>query len=151
MQPVTKEFETLYDTYSPMLYGIALQIAPTKMEAEHILIATFSKAHEQKLCEKKHLSHCINLIKLLIQTAHQKLNNNIGKPNFKIKQFENTPMLHQILCEQMTVEDYFTQMKIVKEKTLKDFRMELSLIVDAKKETKNPVSNLNEKSNAAFK
>ena len=142
MNRATNKFKTLYDTYSPMLYGIALQIAPTHMEAEYILSATFSKALQQNWCEQKHPSPCIEIIKLLIKTAHQRLNNNIGETNFKIKQFENTPMLHQLLCEQMTVEDYCMQNKIAKEKALKDFRMELSLILEAKIETKIPFNDL---------
>lgn len=129
MQRVNYKLESLYDTYIPMLYDIALQISPTKKVAEQIIISTFTKAHKQNIEQQIYPSPCITLLKLLVQTAHQQLNNNTGKTNFIIKQFQNTPMLHHIICEQITFEYYCMQNKMAKEQAMKDFRDELSLIL----------------------
>lgn len=128
----TTNFEILYDTYCPMLYDIALQITSTQKEAEQIVITTFFKAHQQNIEEQKSPLICIKLIKLIIETAHQQLNNNRGKTNFNIKQFQNTPMLHQIICEQMTFENYCIQNKIAKEQAMKNFKKEFSEILKVK-------------------
>ena len=75
-----------------MEYGIALEISATEKQAEQIMIETFKKAHEQNVPVHKNPSLCIAIIKLLIQIAHCKLNNNNGNPNFSIKLFENSPL-----------------------------------------------------------
>ena len=129
---ITSKFETLYDTYSPLLYGIALQIAPTQKEAEQIFITTFTNAHQQNIEEQKYPSLIITLLKIIIHTAHLQLNNNIGKTNFKIKQFKNTPMLHQIICEQMTIENYCIENKIAKAEAIKNIKEEFSEILKTK-------------------
>ena len=69
MQRANHKLETLYDTYSPMLYDIALQIAPTQKVAEQIIITTFTKAHKQKIEQQIYPSPCITLLKLLIQNS----------------------------------------------------------------------------------
>ena len=141
MQYVINKFEILYDRYCPMLYGIALQIAPTQMEAEQIIISSFIKAYHQNIEEQKYPSPCISLIKLLIQTAHEQLKNNTDKPNFELKMFENSPMLHHVLCEQATLEKYCIEYKITKQQVMKNFREEFSEILKTKtKTTVNPLS-----------
>lgn len=99
---LNKSFENIYDTYSPMLFGIAVQISPTEKEAEVIIIATFKKIHEQNLIDQTSPLLCVTLIKLLIQTAHEQLK----LKNFKLKQFENAPLLHKLLCEQAELENH---------------------------------------------
>lgn len=106
MQISVKTFEDIYDKYSPMLYGIALEISTSESEGEEILISTFQKVHSQNLIQSTNYSICGTLIKLLIQSAHEILNNNQGKINFKIKIFENTPLLHKLLCEQINFNDH---------------------------------------------
>lgn len=97
-------FNELYDKYCGMLYSIALDISQNETEAKHILMGTFQKAMLQKLTVHASPSCLITLIKLIIQTAHEY--NGEPKNNFKIKQFENTPLLHQFLCEQIEAGNY---------------------------------------------
>lgn len=118
-------FSNLYDTYSPMLYGIALEISPSPIQAEEILSAAFQKAVRQNLIQQNEHSLCATLIKLIIQTAHEQLNH---KNNFKLQQFENTPLLHKILCEQINLEDHCTENKITRMEAAKQMREELQLV-----------------------
>ena len=48
-------------------------------------------------------------------------------------------MLHQIICEQMTFEDYCMENKITKQQAMKNFRNELSLILKTKIKTQVPI------------
>ena len=132
MQSAQETLEILYDSYSPVLYGIALQITLNPTQAKQILITTFTKARQQNLNELKYSSPCIALIKLLIESAHEHFNNNTGRTNFKIKHFESTPMLHEILCEQMTLENYCISNKITKPQAMSIFKEELSLLLNTK-------------------
>lgn len=101
----TNTIESLYDKYSVMLYGIALEISPSQKEAETILIKTFEKVHQQNIIHQENSSMCATLIKLVIQAAHEVLMPDELKHNFKLKRFENCPLLHQLLCEQLSVDD----------------------------------------------
>lgn len=121
--------ENMYDKYSPMLYGIAAEIASSQKEAEQILLTTFQKAHRNDLIEKNKHSLCASLIKLTIQTAHEQLK---PKNNFKLKQFENTPLLHKLLCEQINLEDHCTENKITRTQVLKQIRKEFNSIRNTK-------------------
>lgn len=128
MNTSLNKFAKMYDTYNQMLYVIAIEISPTQKQAEQILITTFIKAHQQNIEPNKYPSPCMSLIKLLIQTAHEQLNNNTGKTNFKLNKFENFPILHHLLCEQATLENHCTENKITKEQAGKKLREELNSI-----------------------
>ena len=97
----TRAFEEVYDRYSPMVYGIALEIAP-EGEADEILVATFVRLHKNNLIRYQAHSICVTLLKLTIQTAREQLNRN----DIKIRKLENTPMLHRLLCDGISIEDY---------------------------------------------
>lgn len=107
------EFEILYDTYNEMLYGIAQEIAPSIKEAEQILIITFKMANQQNIVDQKYPSHCISLIKLLIKTAHEQINKT-GKTKLEIKKFKQYPILHNLLCQQVTANDLNTNISTKK-------------------------------------
>ena len=94
-------FENVYDTYSPMLYGIALGISATKKEAGEILIHTFKEMYQQDLIKHKHPSLCIALIKLIIQTAFKRINADQLINNFRLNQVENTSVFHGLLYKQI--------------------------------------------------
>jgi hypothetical protein len=96
--------EKIYDKYGPVVYGIAIQIAPTRATAEQVLISTFQRAHEQNIPKQDYPLLVIELIKLTLKTARQLLKPDELKNNFRIKQFENTPLFNQFLCEDMSVE-----------------------------------------------
>ncbi len=118
-------FEIFYDTYSSMAYDMALQISPNQDVAEQILLASFQKAKHQNIITRSHPSPCISLIKIIIDTAHKQLNNNQGKTNFKLRQFENSPMLQHLLCEQASIDAHCSNNNITKEEAAIKLRAEL--------------------------
>ncbi|MBK8567093.1 MAG: hypothetical protein IPN76_28145 [Saprospiraceae bacterium] len=120
--------EALYDRHSSMLYSIALQISPTQSGAEEILIRTFQKIDQQAMFRDHHPADCANLIKLVIQTAIEYLGANVTANNFKIKQFEDTPILHKLLCEQMSLDNYCDENGIGRAEVTKIFRQEFAQI-----------------------
>ena len=69
------------------------------------LINTFTKAHHQNVVDQKYPIPCIMLINLIVQTAIEQLKHE-GKTNFVLKKFANIPLVHKILCEQITLETY---------------------------------------------
>ena len=131
---IENSFERLYDTYSPLLMHIALEIAPSKEEAEEILFITFTKASQLKLNEQSNSLHCIALLKLLIQTAHKEFTTETIKHSLKLKLFENTPMLHQFLCNQMHIDSLCTTNNMNRIELAKILRQEFALLSN-KKET----------------
>lgn len=109
-----------------MLYGIALEIAVTEIKAEEILIKTFRKVRIQTTQLEIPDFQCMALIKLLIQTAREELQPGEIKPNFKLRQFEKTPFIHQLLCGHTSMEEYCRENNITREDALKHIRSELN-------------------------
>lgn len=118
-------FEILYHTYSKMLYGIALEISSDQKEAEEILINTFQKAYKQKITRQNYPSVCITLIRLIIQSAKERPSPNQQIKNFKLKQFDNTPLLHKILCDQISLEQCSEESKLSRNELSKKLRIEV--------------------------
>ena len=119
-------FSQLYDKYSTMLYSIAVEISPTEKQAEEILIITFKKAHKLNLVAQTYPSLCITLIKIIIQTAHEHLGD--FKNNFRLKQFENTPLLHKLLCEQINLDNHCQENNLTRAELGKKIREEFNLL-----------------------
>lgn len=118
-------FENMYDAHSSIVYGIAFHISPNQHVAEQILVNTFRKAYKQMLTEQKLPSLCMTLIRLTIETAHEELNP--GKTsNFKLNVFETDPLLQQLICGQLSFEDYCSQNKLTNAGGAKKIRLELN-------------------------
>ena len=120
-------FENIYDAYCPMLYSIALQVSPTRKIAEKILINTFRKIYHQTDFQKKK-PFCIDLIKMIIQTAQEELHPGETTYTFKIKQFQNTPLLYKLLIEQVNLENYCNENGITRNNALLIIRNEFMMI-----------------------
>ena len=103
-------FDNVYNTYSPMLYGIALQISTTENEAQQLLISTFKTAYKQNVAEQTHPCVCVTLIKLLISSAQDL----VLSKRIKLKQFENAPLLHKMLCENIKHEVLCEELQITR-------------------------------------
>ena len=120
-------FEKIYDKYSALLYGVALQISPTTAVAEQILINTFKKAHQQNILNKNYPQLLIILIKLTIKTANEACNPDDLINKFRLKQFEKMPILNQFLCEEISIENYCIQNNLTQKEVVdsicKDFRL----------------------------
>lgn len=125
----------LYQDYGAKLYVLALEIAPNPSAAETILIETFVKFHQQQLVQlNEHPPPVyISLIKLLLQTAHEHLYTDQLKYNFKLKQFEHTPLLHKLICEQISLENYCRENHISIAEAAKEIRKEMMSIRKVKK------------------
>lgn len=121
---ILSKTEVLYDVYSPMLFGIALQISPTIQKAEHILAATFCKAHEQNISDKKHPILFLGLIRLLVEIAHQEFNNGKGCTNFNVVQFQKSSIVHSILFELIPLENYCLENNLNRQEAMRNMRSE---------------------------
>lgn len=136
MQNPISDIEQLYDTYSPMLYGIALEISKTQSEAEEILMGTFQKIAAQDFV-KDDPTLSVTLVKLAIQTAHEQLGNGHFVNPIKLKQFENTPIFHALICEQLSLDNYCEENEVDRCTVLKMLRKE-SMSVRKLSMTRNP-------------
>ena len=120
--------QNIYDVYCPLLYSIALQLCPTTHEAERILTLTFKKVHRKNLTWEEGQPLCFPLIKLIILTVNEHLQPGETLQNFKIKQFEKTPILHELLIRQISIEHYCIQNDISRSQVLLDIREEFLLV-----------------------
>lgn len=125
---VKTSFENIYNAYCPMLYSIALQLCPTRKIAEKILLNAFKKVYQQNIVLQEKKPFCIDLIKIIIQTAQEELYPGETKCNFKIKQFEKTPLLHKLLIEQHSLENYCNENGITRHNALLIIRNEFMFI-----------------------
>jgi hypothetical protein len=122
------KFENIYDQYCSMLYGISLQICYSdKKEAEELLTSTFKKIHEQDISQEKYPAYCITLMRIIIQTA-QELYPLKFKNGFRLKQFENTPLINQLICDQISLQDYCKEKYLTLQEVLQIIRKEFSTI-----------------------
>jgi len=117
-----------------MLYSIALEVSPSQKEAEEILINTFQKVYHQELPTFNYPFFCAKLIRLLLQTAHEQLHiPHQSKNNFQLKRFKNTPLLHQLLCEQINLELYCEENNLTRSEAAKMLRKEFTYLRASKK------------------
>ncbi|MEO6166019.1 MAG: hypothetical protein ABIO46_14400 [Chitinophagales bacterium] len=105
--PIT--LEKIYDVYSPIMYGIALEVAGTEKEAEEILINTFQNVGLKSFPVYDHDIICSVLINLTLQTAHKHL-----KHEYKISQRQNgnSALLQQLLFKEINLENYCKENKL---------------------------------------
>ena len=129
------DFEYIYDVYCPMLYSIALQLCPTEAQAEEILVETFKKMHRQNSAWQNDRLLFIPLIQLLIDTAKKQLYPATTTVDFKVKQFKNTPLLHQLLVEQLSIENYCSKNNITRQAVALKIRQELMMIRNLSQQT----------------
>jgi len=127
-------FENIYDKYASMLYGIALQICDSnKKAAAELLTGTLKKIHEQNIAPEKYPAYCITLIRLIIKTA-QELYPTKFKNNFRLKQFENAPLLNKLICGQMSLQSCCSENYLTQQEALQIIRKEFSTIRSFEKE-----------------
>jgi hypothetical protein len=122
-------FENIYEKYSPMLYGIALQIIPSKNKAEDLLILTFKKIVNQDVIQKPYPAYCIILMRLILKTA-QEIYPKKFKNGFKLRHFENAPFLNQIICEQIDFQDHSEKNNHTRKEVLKIIHHEFRAIAN---------------------
>lgn len=121
---IKTKFETFYDKYSPMAFDIALQFSPNEKHAEEILNVAFTKAYHQNIEEQSFPPPCISLLKILIETAERLLNFKMEKNNFRLRQFENFPILQSLLCKKESLAIHCINNNITKEQASINLRTE---------------------------
>lgn len=124
--------EYIYDVYSPVLYGIAFQISSDENEAEKILVATFRKIHKLELSSQANPNLCLELIKLTLEIACE-LFPKYKRGFFGLKQFSKSPVLYQVIFENISISSLCTQYNLTAQQLMKSLRAELSLLSNAKK------------------
>ncbi len=125
-------FETIYDKYAGSLYAIALEISPDVPCAEHVFISTFKKIYEENKTGKSSPSYYVELIKLILSIAKAEVYHHKKDINFTLKQFENTPLLQQLICTEESLENYCTSSNISKQDGLQIMRKEFSSLKNTK-------------------
>jgi hypothetical protein len=129
------KFKNIFDTYCPLLYDIALQICKSHSKAEKLLKYTFRKIHEQDIVEQKFPAFCITLMRLIIKSGNE-LYPAKFKKGFRLKQFVKTPLINQIICDEISLHDYCNENKLSQEEVGQIFRKEFMVIKNYKKENK---------------
>lgn len=124
--------ENIYDTYSPMLYCIALELTTKKKDAEQILISTFQKIHHQNFIQKKHVSLCIALIKLTVETARELEEKKI----ITLNQMVSKDILHKVLFQNHSLESICEQNNLTRPVALKKIATEITAIRNNRKENR---------------
>jgi hypothetical protein len=129
---ISQSLEYFYDLYSPVIYGVALQISSDEKEAEKILIASFKKINKLELFQPGSPNLSIKLIKLTIEVACE-LFPKYTRGNLELKQFRKLPVLHRLICENLSIGSLCTQFNLTTQQLMKRLRAELSLLSNVKK------------------
>jgi hypothetical protein len=128
------KFKNIYAKYCPLLYGVVLQICPVKKQAKQILIKTFIKIDDQDIIHETYPGYCITLMRLIIKTAQEEFYPGQLKNNFRLKEFENTRLLHQFLCHQISLENYCSENHLTQQEGLQIIYQEFRSLQNFKKE-----------------
>lgn len=121
-------FETIYEKYAGSLYAIALEICPDAACADKIFIATFKDIFDQNRTGKNSPSYYIELIKLILSIAKTEVYHYKKDVNFTLKQFEHTPLLQRLICNEESLENYCTLNNISKQDGLQIIKKEFSTL-----------------------
>jgi hypothetical protein len=120
--------ENIIDAYSPMVYGIALEIAPNTAIAKDILIQTFQKINLQKINLSQSPSFVVTLLLLTLQTAREQKYQEQFDCTFKLKKFDTTPLIGELIGSQINLTDYCKKTQIDKLIVIKKLRKEFLLL-----------------------
>ena len=99
-------FENMYEKYSAILYGIALEICPNVVCAERLFTATFKNIYNLNLTGQNSPSLYIELIRLVLSTTKNEIYPHENEINFTLKQFNSTPLLQQLICNEISLKNY---------------------------------------------
>lgn len=128
-------FESVYDKYCAMLFGISLKICHSKEKADELLMTTFKKIKEEDISQEKYPAYCITLVRLVIKTAQQLYPDKM-QSSFKLKQFEKTPLLNNLICDKISLAEYCKEENLTQQEGSQIIRKEFNKIRNAEKENK---------------
>jgi hypothetical protein len=114
MSSSNSNLENIIDVYSPMVYGIALEIAPNAAIAKAILLQTFQKINLQKINPSQSPSFVVTLLLLTLQTAREQIYQEQFDCTFKLQIFDKTPLIRELIGSQINLTDYCKKIQIDK-------------------------------------
>jgi hypothetical protein len=116
-----------------MVYGIALEIAPNTAIAKAILQQTFQKIKFQKINPSQNPSLIVTLLLLTLKTAREQIYQEQFDCTFKLKIFETTPLIGELIGTQINLTDYCKRTQIDKTIVIKKLRKEFLLLKNSNK------------------
>lgn len=116
--------EGLYNRYSALLFGIALQVSPDKESAEEILVLAFQKIYKLELSPLDHASIFITMTRMIIQLAQEKFIPLQAKEDLKLRMFEKSGILCNLLNGSFSIDRYCLENKITRAVFAKQVRQE---------------------------
>lgn len=122
-QSAATAIEKIYDLYSPVMFGIAMEVCSTEKEAEEILISAFKKFKSETFPPYDPGSICSLLINFTLQTAHEYLNHDYKTTQ---QQIGNSVLLHQLLFREINLENYCRENKLTLLEAGKKMRREFN-------------------------
>ena len=129
---IDQQLERIYDQYSPVMYNIAMQLTSSEKESEQILICMFKKISKQKLFEPDHTLPCVRFIKLTIETTYE-LFPKYKRIPIQLKQFQRSPILNKLLCENMSIKSFSWQNNISSSQSMQSLKIEMAMLLNIKK------------------
>jgi len=121
-------FKHIYDKYCPMLYAVAMEITENKEKAEHLLILTFRTAFSNDDLLRQKTTHCITLIRLLIQKASAEFQSEEFFKNLQLKSFENTPFIQRLICGKLSLTRICEESQLSTAQAAKRIREEFNVL-----------------------
>ena len=104
---MTQRFlEKIYDKYAATLYGIALEICPDQRCAEQVFLKTFKNIYAKNKTGLNSPCLIVDLIKLVFSITKSEIYPNEEKLNLKLKKFDSTPLIQQLICTDENFEKY---------------------------------------------
>ena len=103
-----------------------------KKESGIFTIATFKKMYNQDITQHQYSVYSLTLIRLIIKTAKELYAIKL-KSNFRLKLFENTALLNQIICKQISLQDYCKEKYLTHQEVLQIIRKEFVIIANLEK------------------
>ena len=133
LQDINQSIEYIYDKYSPVLYGIALQITSCEKEAEQILIASFQKIQKGRLFNLHNPCTCVKLMKLTIETTCEQFPK-YKRSDLAFKQLHQSPIVNRLLSENSPMKSLSRENHLTRSQAMKNFRADLSVLLRIKKD-----------------
>jgi len=94
--------ENIYDKYSAMLFGMLLEICPSREAAEKVMVTTFKKLFKQQGLQQNNPCLFVKIIKLAMESASEQ--SVLLQPG-RCKNFKESPLLQQVLFQNRSMKD----------------------------------------------
>lgn len=114
-----------YDRYAGMLYSVLLDLCESKAGAEGVLVKTFERLHTEHYFSKGQSIGLVVLVKLAVDTAKNHVS--LKTPPC-IKTFQQSPMLHHFLFDNVSIESLCKNSGLTRVEIARKVRTELGQV-----------------------